>query len=127
MHNLYLEQVLDHSRYPRNAKPLARFSYSKIATNRSCGDKAEVQLLVENGLVIDVAFIVSGCALACAGGSVLSELVENKKLPLLIKPPQIYSALGIEAVDRVDCLLLALYCLEELDAEAVAALKQVNH
>ncbi|HVW25447.1 MAG TPA: SUF system NifU family Fe-S cluster assembly protein [Polyangiaceae bacterium] len=75
---LYQEIILDHGRRPRNFRPLPEASHSAEGKNPLCGDHVIVRLLYENGVVKDVAFQGSGCAISTAAASTMSEAVKGK-------------------------------------------------
>lgn len=75
---LYQEIILDHGRRPRNFRPLPGASHSAEGKNPLCGDHVIVRLLYENGVVKDVAFQGSGCAISTAAASTMSEAVKGK-------------------------------------------------
>ena len=75
---LYQEIILDHGRRPRNFRPMPEASHSAEGKNPLCGDHVIVRLLYENGVVKDVAFQGSGCAISTAAASTMSEAVKGK-------------------------------------------------
>jgi nitrogen fixation NifU-like protein len=75
---LYQEIILDHGRRPRNFRPLPDASHSAEGKNPLCGDHVIVRLRYEGGVVKDVAFQGSGCAISTAAASTMSEAVKGK-------------------------------------------------
>ncbi len=75
---LYQEIILDHGRRPRNFGPLPDASHSAEGKNPLCGDHVVVRLRYEDGVVKDVAFQGSGCAISTAAASTMSEVVKGK-------------------------------------------------
>lgn len=75
---LYQEIILDHGRRPRNFGPLPDASHSAEGKNPLCGDHVVVRLRYQDGVVKDVAFQGSGCAISTAAASTMSEAVKGK-------------------------------------------------
>ena len=75
---LYQQLILDHHKRPRNFRKLAGANRSARGFNPLCGDKVNVYVLVEDGLVRDVAFEGSGCAISTASASMMTESLKGK-------------------------------------------------
>jgi nitrogen fixation protein NifU and related proteins len=78
---LYEEVILDHNRRPRN------FKRKPEGTNRHahghnplCGDNLILELRLEDGVVRDVGFEGSGCAISTASASLMTESIKGKTL-----------------------------------------------
>ncbi|MBI3049154.1 MAG: SUF system NifU family Fe-S cluster assembly protein [Acidobacteria bacterium] len=79
LQDLYQEVILDHNRRPRNFRA---FDAGRRAEgfNPLCGDRITVFLNVDNGVIRDVAFQGSGCAISKASASLMTESVKGKTL-----------------------------------------------
>jgi nitrogen fixation NifU-like protein len=75
---LYQELILDHGRRPRNFKVPEHANHSAEGKNPLCGDHVIVRLEYENGLVKDIGFQGSGCAISTAAASTMTEVVKGK-------------------------------------------------
>ncbi|HEX3598243.1 MAG TPA: SUF system NifU family Fe-S cluster assembly protein, partial [Polyangiaceae bacterium] len=75
---LYQEIILDHGRRPRNFRPMPDASHSAEGKNPLCGDHVIVRLRYKDGVVEDIAFEGSGCAISTAAASTMSEVVKGK-------------------------------------------------
>ena len=75
---LYQEIILDHGRRPRNFRPMPDASHEAEGKNPLCGDHVIVRLRYQDGVVQDVAFQGSGCAISTAAASTMSEAVKGK-------------------------------------------------
>ena len=75
---LYQEVILDHNRRPRNFRTLDNATHSAEGYNPLCGDRVKVMVKVEDGVVTDVAFQGSGCAISKASASLMTEAVRGK-------------------------------------------------
>jgi len=80
LRELYQEVILDHNRNPRNFRRIEGASHHAHGHNPLCGDKVEVFLVVEDGVVADVAFEGDGCAISTASASLMTEQLRGKSL-----------------------------------------------
>jgi len=78
--NVHSEQVMDHFKSPRNAGELADATAQVEVTNPVCGDVLRLAARIENGVVAAVRFKASGCVPAIACGSLLTELVQGRRV-----------------------------------------------
>jgi nitrogen fixation protein NifU and related proteins len=76
--DLYQEVILDHNRKPRNFRVIDAATASQQGYNPLCGDRLTLYLNVENGIITDVAFQGSGCAISKASASLMTEAVKGK-------------------------------------------------
>jgi nitrogen fixation NifU-like protein len=77
LEDLYQEVILDHNRRPRNFRALDAGQTAE-GFNPLCGDRITVYLTVDNGVISDVAFQGSGCAISKASASLMTESVKGK-------------------------------------------------
>ena len=76
--DLYQEIILDHNKRPRNyGKPEGANRLAE-GHNPLCGDHFTVYLNVDNGLIRDVGFQGSGCAISKASSSLMSSMLKGK-------------------------------------------------
>jgi nitrogen fixation NifU-like protein len=80
LRELYQAVVLDHYKKPRNCRVLDGANHSAAGYNPLCGDKVTVYLKVENGVVKDIGFQGSGCAISTASASMMTESLKGKTL-----------------------------------------------
>jgi nitrogen fixation NifU-like protein len=76
--DLYQEVVLDHGKRPRNFGPLEGETHRAEGLNPLCGDRITVHAKVEDGVVRDLRFEGSGCAISKASASVMTGVVKGK-------------------------------------------------
>ena len=74
VNELYRELIIDHGRRPRNFGKNEAANHIKEGFNPLCGDKLTVYLLEEQGIIRDIKFEGSGCAISMASASMMSEL-----------------------------------------------------
>ena len=75
--DLYQQVILDHNKRPRNFRPIEDGRRAE-GYNPLCGDRLTVYLRVENGVIADVSFEGSGCAISKASASLMTESVKGK-------------------------------------------------
>ncbi|MGE0372000.1 MAG: Fe-S cluster assembly sulfur transfer protein SufU [Gammaproteobacteria bacterium] len=77
--DLYQEVIFDHNRNPRHFGKLAHASCHAEGFNPLCGDKVTVYLkFTDKGVIEDVSFDGSGCAISVATASLMSETLVGK-------------------------------------------------
>jgi nitrogen fixation NifU-like protein len=79
LQELYQEIILDHNRRPRNFRVLDSARKAE-GHNPLCGDRMTVYLRVESGMITDISFQGSGCAIANASASLMTESVKGKSV-----------------------------------------------
>lgn len=78
LRDLYQELILDHQKRPRNYRRLEHPTHTKAGVNPLCGDSLVLYLEVEGGLVKDVSFEGTGCAISRASASMLTERLKGR-------------------------------------------------
>jgi nitrogen fixation NifU-like protein len=75
---LYQQVILEHNRKPRNFGKLEACTHHAEGHNPLCGDELDLTLIIENGLVADIKFQGSGCAIDVASASLMTGAVKGK-------------------------------------------------
>ena len=70
---LYRELILEHARNPRNFGKLAGATHIAEGINPLCGDKLKLYLRIDHDVIQVVQFEGTGCAVAIASASMLTE------------------------------------------------------
>ena len=78
--DLYQEILLEHNSKPRNFRKLEDSSQTAEGYNPLCGDQITVYLKVEDGVIKDVGFQGSGCAISRASASMMTQSVKDQTL-----------------------------------------------
>ena len=76
--DLYQEVILDHNKKPRNFRRLEDANRTAEGFNPLCGDQITVYLVVQDGLIRDIAFQGSGCAISKASASLMTSSLKGK-------------------------------------------------
>ena len=77
---LYQELIVDHSKKPRNCHDLKEPDCHAEGDNPLCGDHVNVYATVKDGIVTDVSFTGSGCAISTASASIMTEAIKGKTI-----------------------------------------------
>jgi nitrogen fixation NifU-like protein len=75
---LYQEVILDHNRRPRNFRVIDPASRRQEGYNPLCGDRLTLYVTLQDGVIGDVAFQGSGCAISKASASLMTEALKGK-------------------------------------------------
>ena len=78
--DLYQEVILDHNRRPRNFRVLDAATHQAEGFNPLCGDRLELFLTVDGGVIQDVGFQGSGCAISKASASLMTDAIKGKSI-----------------------------------------------
>lgn len=79
LHELYEEVILDHNKSPRNFKKVpAGANHQAQGDNPLCGDQYKIYLKINQGVIEDVGFDGTGCAISKASASLMLEAVKGK-------------------------------------------------
>ncbi len=78
INDIYQEVILDHNKSPRNFKQLENATQHLEGYNPLCGDKLTVYLYVKDGIIKDISFLGSGCAISKASASMMTDKLKGK-------------------------------------------------
>src|ERR1700689_385746 len=79
LRDLYQDLILDHGKKPRNFRVLPQANREALGHNPLCGDRLMLYLTVDdNGIIKDVGFQGSGCAISMASASMMTEMLKGK-------------------------------------------------
>lgn len=78
LRDLYQEVLLDHYKRPRNFQKLEGANGAAEGYNPLCGDQVTVYLLLEDGVIRNISFQGSGCAISKAAASMMTASLKGK-------------------------------------------------
>ncbi|PYV41244.1 MAG: SUF system NifU family Fe-S cluster assembly protein [Acidobacteria bacterium] len=78
LRDLYQQVILDHTKRPRNFRKLEKANHKAEGYNPLCGDKVTIYLELEDGILRDISFQGSGCAISTASASMMTESLKGK-------------------------------------------------
>lgn len=99
LRELYQTVILDHNKNPRNFGALGDANCSATGHNPLCGDRIEVTARVIDGVVEDLRFEGSGCAISTASASIMTQAAKGKPVSEVLKLFESFHALVTSPVD----------------------------
>jgi nitrogen fixation protein NifU and related proteins len=75
---LYQEVILDHNKSPRNFREIAEANRRSEGYNPLCGDHVTVYVNLADGVIRDISFKGSGCAISKASASMMTTELKGK-------------------------------------------------
>jgi len=78
--DLYRDVIVDHNRKPRNFRPMPDADCHAEGFNPLCGDRLTIYVKLDDGVISDVSFQGSGCAISVASASLLTESVKGRSV-----------------------------------------------
>ncbi len=114
---VYTPKALEHFRNPSNVGQVEKPDGKGAFGDPTCGDYIEVTIRVdpEEDRLVDVRFLVRGCAGAISTASIMTELAIGRTLEeaLLLTDDDIIQALGGLPRQKQHCSLLGLQALQQ--------------
>ena len=101
---LYRQVIMDHYKTPRNKGTIENNSVTIEMNNPTCGDRIQLTLQVEDGIVKDAKFDGEGCSISMASASMMTQAVKGQEIDTALKLSGIFSdmMLGKEYDDSID-------------------------
>ena len=75
--DLYQQLIIDHNQNPQNFGRLGNASHSAEGHNPLCGDVINVYLIEKDGIIKDIAFEGTGCAISKASASIMTSALKG--------------------------------------------------
>ena len=82
LNDLYQEILLEHNSKPRNFKIIDPHTHYKEGFNPLCGDRIQLYVDMQDGIVSDISFQGSGCAISRASTSMLTETIKGQSIDI---------------------------------------------
>lgn len=101
---LYRRVIMDHYKNPRNRGVLEDGSHTINMNNPTCGDRIQLTLKVEDGIVVDAKQEGEGCSISMSSASMMTQAIKGKKIEDALKLAKIFSDMmqGKEVDDDID-------------------------
>jgi len=112
LRELYQQVILDHNKNPKNFGKIERANRTAEGYNPLCGDRIDLYLQVEDGVIKDISFQGAGCAISKASTSVMTTMLKGKstaEAEQLFKKFQKLITNDPEAVDPNEMGKLAIF------------------
>ncbi len=78
LRELYQQVIMDHNKKPRNFHAMENSTQKVEGFNPLCGDRMTLYMLIEAGIVKDISFEGSGCAISKASASMMTEYAKGR-------------------------------------------------
>ena len=78
LRELYQQVILDHNKNPKNFGKLEPANRTAEGYNPLCGDRIDLYLQVEDGVIKDIRFQGAGCAISKSSASVMTTVLKGK-------------------------------------------------
>ncbi|MBO9130714.1 Fe-S cluster assembly sulfur transfer protein SufU [Bacillus sp. 165] len=88
---LYRQVIMDHYKNPRNRGVLDNESVTVNMNNPTCGDRIQLTMKVENGIVQEAKFEGEGCSISMSSASMMTQAVKGKKIEEALQLSKIFS------------------------------------
>jgi nitrogen fixation NifU-like protein len=102
--DLYRRVIMDHYQNPRNRGALDGDSVTINLNNPTCGDRIQIQLKIEDGLIQDAKFLGEGCSISLSSASMMTQAVKGTTVEEALVLADIFSRLmkGEDIVEEED-------------------------
>ncbi|WP_017185175.1 Fe-S cluster assembly sulfur transfer protein SufU [Alkalibacillus haloalkaliphilus] len=88
---LYRQVIMDHYKNPRNRGQLEGDHITVELNNPTCGDRIDLQLKVEDGVVKDAKFEGEGCSISMSSASMMTQVIIDKPIEDALKMSEMFS------------------------------------
>lgn len=104
LETLYRQVIMDHYKNPRNRGELEGDALTVDMNNPTCGDRIQLQLQVEDGIVRDAKFQGEGCSISMSSASMMTQAIKGKKVSEALAMSKLFSEmmLGEEIESDLD-------------------------
>ncbi len=96
---LYQQLIIDHNRHPRNFGVLEDATQTASGDNPLCGDRITLYLRMKNGVIEDIRFDGSGCAISQASASLMTAAVRGQQAADALELFRVFHAMVTGARD----------------------------
>lgn len=114
---LYTDLILEYNRDQTNKRKIENSTVHEHGHNPSCGDDIDIEVKIENGVVKDLAYTGSGCAISQASTAMMAELLQGQTVEEALRLCRLF-------LDMIRGKVTDESALEEL--EAAITLKDIS-
>ncbi|WP_444193470.1 Fe-S cluster assembly sulfur transfer protein SufU [Dialister succinatiphilus] len=75
---LYTDLILEYNKDKTNKRKISSPTVPDHGHNPSCGDDIDIEAKVENGVITDLAYTGTGCAISQASTAMMAELLQGR-------------------------------------------------
>ena len=113
---LYRQVIMDHYKNPKNRGNIDGDAVTIDMNNPTCGDRIQLQMQVEDGVVKDAKFDGEGCSISMSSASMMTQAIKGKKVEDAINMSHAFS----------DMMLGKDIDTDKFDLEDIEALQGVS-
>lgn len=88
---LYRQVIMDHYKNPKNRGTLEDESLTVDMNNPTCGDRIQLQMELEDGVVKDAKFLGEGCSISMSSASMMTEAIKGKTVDKAVEMSHAFS------------------------------------
>lgn len=88
---LYRQVIMDHYKNPRNRGELEDGAVTINLNNPTCGDRIQLQLQLEDGVIKAAKFVGEGCSISLASASMMTSAIKGLTVEEAHKLSSIFS------------------------------------
>ncbi len=88
---LYRQVIMDHYKNPRNRGKVNGDALTVEMNNPTCGDRIQLQLQVEDGVVKEARFDGEGCSISLSSASMMTQAIKNKPVEKALAMSKLFS------------------------------------
>ncbi|WP_296097540.1 Fe-S cluster assembly sulfur transfer protein SufU [Dialister sp.] len=75
---LYTDLILEYNKDKTNKRKISDPTVHERGHNPSCGDDIDIEAKIENGIIKDLAYTGTGCAISQASTAMMAELLQGR-------------------------------------------------
>ena len=75
---LYTDLILEYNKDKTNKRKISSPTVHEHGHNPSCGDDIDIEAKVENGVITDLSYTGTGCAISQASTAMMAELLQGR-------------------------------------------------
>lgn len=93
LQQLYTDLILEYNRDKTNKRKVEAPTIHEHGHNPSCGDDIDVEVKVEGGIIKDLAYTGTGCAISQASTAMMAELLQDRTVDEAIRLCKLFLAM----------------------------------
>ena len=78
---LYTDLILEYNKDKSNKRKIECPTVHEHGHNPSCGDDIDIEVKIKDGVIEDLAYTGSGCAISQASTAMMAELLQGRTVP----------------------------------------------
>ena len=93
LQQLYTDLILEYNRDKTNKRKVEAPTVHEHGHNPSCGDDIDVEVKVDGGIIKDLAYTGTGCAISQASTAMMAELLQDRTVDEAIRLCKLFLAM----------------------------------